>query len=150
MNAKSTSNQPRLSSKSCILGKFYNVFNIRGPQTNIYSFDCIHRARKFVSCNNPSLWKIYLYSTIFMRQRQQFCKRDDIWRCYCLLHTIESNIYRLDSRVARCIDPTVGVTPFVTNNMADREQNQLNKNCCARWLIDSFRILPSPRIRFLS
>lgn len=71
------------------------------------------------------------HSTIFMRQRQQFCKRDDIWRCYCLLHTIESNIYRLDSRVARCIDPTVGVTPFVTNNMADREQNQLNKNCCA-------------------
>lgn len=42
-----------------VLGKFYNVFNIRGPQTNIYSFDCIHRARKFVSCNNPSLWKIY-------------------------------------------------------------------------------------------
>lgn len=89
------------------------------------------------------------HSTIFMRQRQQFCKRDDIWRCYCLLHTIESNIYRLDSRVARCIDPTVGVTPFVTNNMADREQNQLNKNCCARWLIDSFRILSSPHIRFL-
>ena len=89
-----------------------------------------------------------------MRQRQQFCKRDDIWRCYCLLHTIESNIYRLDSRVAQCIDPTVGVTPFVTNNMADREQNQLNKNCCARSIrsvyfhppvYDSFR---DPMIRF--
>lgn len=41
------------------------------------------------------------HSTIFMRQRQQFCKRDDIWPRYCLLHTIGSNIYRLDTKFSR-------------------------------------------------